>query len=168
MKKYFILVVPIFAFVVLFAACKPKNEAPVAKNIPGDTLNYLLIADTITYDVLLDSTAQIDPMAGKFLRHLNKDTLINSIFSSIYSGKLKAIDYSTGKELSITEIKVMESQEGYSRELIGKIQFAEIWYYSAENVVFKKEVLSMIFGLEVYNQDGTIRGYRPLYKIYLN
>jgi hypothetical protein len=145
---------------VLTLSCKNKAASE------NDTIKYEIVADTITYDVVIKNTEKIDPMTDEFLRYLNKTKLIDGIFSSIYSGELKAYDYFSGNKLTIEQIKDIENSESYSREDIGKIQFTEIWYYNKDNSVFKKNVLSMTLGLEQYNDDGTLRGYIPLFKIF--
>jgi hypothetical protein len=156
------------AVIVLTSCNTNKNQTPEIGYIDKDTLNYVVIADTITYDVIIKNTVKVDPMTDEFLRYLDKTNLIDKVFASIYSGKLIATDYFSGNPLSITEIKVMESEEEYSRESIGKIQFAEVWYFNAEHSVFKKKVISMVLGIEQFNDDGTLRGYKPLFRIYMN
>ena len=91
-----------------------------------------------------------------------------SIFDAVYSGKYKAYDHFTGSLLSIESIKEMEAQEDFSREDIGKIQFSEVWYFNSENNILNKKVISMVLGLEQYNNFGELKGYKPVFKVYLN
>jgi hypothetical protein len=168
MKRNYSIIAVFSIAVIVLASCKNQPQTSSDNYIDKDTLNYEVIADTITYDVVIKNTVKVDPMTDEFLRYLNKTKFIDEIFASIYSGKMAAYDYSTKNKLTLTEIKVMENEEGYSRESIGKIQFVEVWYYNADHFVFKKKVLSMVLGLEVFNEDGTLRGYKPLFKIYSN
>jgi hypothetical protein len=168
MKPIKLFVVLISCAVLMLAGCKKPAPTSTQSLIDKDTLSYDLIADTITYDVVIKNTVSVDPVSDKFLRYLDKTTLIDDIFKSIYAGKLTAYNYDTKNKLSLTEIKVMEGEEGYSREYIGKIQFAEVWLYNVDHSVFKKKVLSMVLGYEQFNDDGTLRGYKPMFKVYLN
>jgi hypothetical protein len=164
--KPFIVLVSVT--ILLISGCKKQAQTTSQNILDKDSLSYDLIADTITYDVVIKNTVSVDPVSDEFLRYLDKTTLVDDIFKSIYAGKLTAYNYDTKNKLSLTEIKVMEGEEGYSREFIGKIQFAEVWFYNVDHSVFKKKVLSMVLGYEQFNDDGSLRGYKPLFKIYTN
>jgi len=158
----------IIVSVLITLSCNTPPPETFVNYMEKDTLNFEIIADTITYDVIIKNTVKTDPMTDEFLRYLNKTGMIDGIFTSIYSGKLVAYDYFSGEKLNITAVKEMENIESFSRDDIGKIQFAEVWYYNADHSVFKKKVVSMVLGLEQFNDDGTLRGYKPIFKIYLN
>jgi Gliding motility associated protein GldN len=159
MKKIGIFAGFLILAAIITLSCKNNSSTE------NDNLNFETVADTITYDVIIKNTEKIDPMTDEFLRYLNKTKLIDGIFTSIYSGKLEAYNYFSGKKITVDELKEIENSESYSREDIGKIQFAETWFYSADNSVFKKKVVSMTLGLEQFNDDGTLRGYIPLFKV---
>ncbi|MBN2486214.1 MAG: hypothetical protein JXB34_09595 [Bacteroidales bacterium] len=163
-KIGFILMVSIVA-----AACNKKPQAPqTVKYVERDSLSFDVIADTITYDVIIKNTVITDPVTDEFLRYLDKTSLIDWIFSSVYSGEIIAYDYFSGAVISTDDLKDIEKSKSFSRESIGKIQFAEAWYYNKEHNIFKKKVISMVLGLEQFNSDGTLRGYKPVFKLYLN
>ena len=90
---------------------------------------------------------------------------LDSIFNDIYMGKLIAYDYITHKALSIKDVKSVEETPGYSRDIIGKFQFREAWYYDNIRHVMLKKVQSITFGFENYDETGFVKGYKPLFRV---
>jgi hypothetical protein len=126
------------------------------------------IADTIVYDVIIRNPDPQDAWTTECLKNLKQRMLIDSVFDLVYAEKLKAFDFFTQEVLSLKEIKKIESETGYSRDLIGKIQFTERWFFDKSTRQFQKEVISLVFGYELFNSEGAVRGYKPVFKIYLN
>jgi hypothetical protein len=62
----------------------------------------------------------------------------------------------------------MEKDENFNRKNIGKIQFTERWYFDVKTQQLQKEVMSIVLGHELTNDEGLVRGYKPVFQLYLN
>jgi hypothetical protein len=134
----------------------------------SDSVQAYCVADTIIYDVVIRNTNPYDTWIEKSLGRLKHDKLIDSIFSLVYEQGVKAYDYFSGEELTSKQIHSRENEKGFSREHIGKIQFTEAWYFNNKTRTLKKEVISIALGYELYGDSGELRGYKPVFKVYLN
>ena len=130
--------------------------------------NELLIADSITYDVVIKNPDPYDQWTDECLQNLDKKNLVDYIFEAIYQGKVIAYNYFEDTPLSVKQVKALEESEEFSRDQIAKIQFIEEWVLDKENFAFTKKVKSIMLGYEVYNLDGEIRGYKAAFKVLLN
>lgn len=158
-----------FLFMALLFGCSPKHRVE-NKNRPvihSDSLNGAVMADSIVYDVIIHNPDPENPSTTEYLKDLRHEALIDSLFDLVYSEKITAYDLFTNEILKVKDVKKMESEAGYSRDHIGKIQFTERWYFDKSTKQFKKEVMSLALGYELLNQDSTLRGYKPVFKIYL-
>ena len=169
-RTYFvsILIIPI-----LFIGCKHCNEPAKSIIVSCDTLSKQIIADTIVYDLIIKNTSLTQEWKDQCqqyseLSHFNRNAFIDSIFSGIYDKRYKAFDFFSGKEILPEELLKLEKEQGFSRDGIGKIQFTETWYFDNQNRVFRKKVISMVFGLELLDPSGNVRGYKAILKVYLN
>lgn len=161
--------ITILAVLLVLAGCttrQPKISQP-EKAVIQDSVSGQLVADTIIYDVIIHNLDPDDQWAQQRLQYLNQSTLIDSIFELVYNKKIIAYDFFEKKPLTIKEIKKMESEEGFSRNKIGKIQFAERWYFDSANQRFRKEVISLVLGYDRISSDGILL-HKPVFKIYLN
>jgi hypothetical protein len=148
----------------LFVACGTGEQKTIiisSTPLASDDI----IADTIIYSVLIRNFEPSDTWASQRLQYVKPDTLINRIFESIYKGTNTAYDYYTNKPLTLDEIKEIETTEGFSRDLIQELQFEEIWFTAKDATWFHKEVLSVNMGYAVFNQDGSQRGLKPVFRI---
>jgi c-di-AMP phosphodiesterase-like protein len=127
-----------------------------------------VLADTISYGVVIKNKDTTNKWRKKWLKNLNREQFIDQIFNRIYSGELTPYSYFDEKQLSIKDIKSLEEKKEFNRNKIGKLQFKEIWYWNPEKKQMIKEVYSIMFAYERYNSDGSFRGYKPAFKIYLN
>ena len=152
----------------LFFACNNNTSENQFVYVNTDSIVGEIIADTIIYDVIIKNTNPDDFWTEECLQHFDRPGFMDTIFSNIYNNKLKAIKFLSEDTLSIKEVKEIEQSHWYSRETIGKIQFAEIWYFSSSHMIMNKKILSMIFGVEQFDHNGKLKGYKPLFKIYLN
>ncbi|MFO7922753.1 MAG: hypothetical protein R6U58_03605 [Bacteroidales bacterium] len=143
----------------------PEQKAPV---VPRTPLNIAIIADTMTYDVVIKNPNPDDLWTEESLSNLKRDALIDLIFDAIYSKNLVPYDFFSKKALSVKDIKRLEDDPEFSRENIGKIQFLEEWYFDEENLRMEKRVNSITLGYEVFNLAGELRGYKPAFLIELN
>jgi hypothetical protein len=99
---------------------------------------------------------------------MNQNVLIDSLFKLVYDGKAVAYDYFEKKPLRIKDVKKLEEGPGYKRENIGKIQFTERWYFDASGMRFQKEVISIVLGYDLFDEEGKLRGHKPVFRLNLN
>ncbi len=154
--------------IVTIVSCNRKPTENNAVYVNTDTITGKLIADTIIYDVVINNLDSTDEWTDECLQYLKKDELFGEVFNNIYNGNMTAYNFFTDEALSIEEVKEIESDPVFSKDAIGKIQFREVWYFDGQHQIMNKKVLCMIFGLEIYNNLGELKGYRPLFKIYTN
>ncbi len=162
--------IPVFIAFILITACTQKttNEKTRSGFRKTDTATRDLVADTIIYDVVIRNTNPYDTWIEKSLGRLQHRKLIDSIFALVYEKKIKAYDYFSNEEMSINQVKELENEEGFSRDRIGKMQFTESWYFDKSTETLQKEVISIALGHELYTNSGEFRGYKPVFKLYLN
>ncbi len=163
----FIKYLSVIAIVAMVACNHPQQENKTVY-IKTDSVEGKLIADTIIYDVYINNLDSTDKWTDECLQYLKKDVLFGEVFDNIYNGKITAYNFFTKEPLSIEDVKEIQSSPEFSEDAIGKIQFREVWYFDGETQVMNKKVISMIFGLELYNNLGELKGYRPLFKIQTN
>ena len=160
-------------FALIFALCLfsckqgPVNIEIKKITVSLDSLKLKTYADTIVCDMVVKNPDKEDKWMEECLGRFERSKLIDSIFSDVYAGKLLAYSYETHKQLSVKEVKRIEEKTGYSRDIIGKFQFREAWYYDRQNHSFIKKVHSIIFGYETYDETGFVKGYKPLFKVEL-
>ena len=158
----------LFCSLVMFitiAACNiDKHEIKTVKI--GSEENFLVLADTIIDDIVILNPNN-DEWTDYSLRNLNKKTLVNEIFRSVYEEELVAYEFFHTKVLSIEDIKKLEDDPAFSRDKIAKVQFEEAWYYDPINQTMVKKVHSIMLAYEIYNSLGEIKGYKPAFKVYL-
>ncbi|PLX20273.1 MAG: hypothetical protein C0597_04285 [Marinilabiliales bacterium] len=150
--------------ILTLASCNIKQNEPVLVNL-GEENNYLAIADTIITDVVIQNPDE-NEWTDYTLRNLNKEALVNEIFSSVYDGKLTPYEFFKNEPLTIEDVKNLEDDPEFDRDQIGKVQFEEAWYYDAENHKMVKKVHSIMLAYEIYNPLGEIKGYKPAFKVY--
>lgn len=124
MKKRNIIVLIVIMFVV-FLSCNTGNETtsdemtekeydslivhepePVIfyrANL-NDSLAYLL-ADTISYGVVVRNPDSLDTWTEKCLNRLDLITMVDVLFEAVYDQRATAYDYYTNEPLSIKEVK---------------------------------------------------------------
>ncbi|MFP4019505.1 MAG: hypothetical protein ACLFNJ_03740 [Bacteroidales bacterium] len=151
-----------------FISCQ-NNKTPRHK-APKDTLerSYEIIADSISYGVVIKNRDTTDTWQKKWLKNLDKQMVIDRVFEAVYEKELQPYDYFTGEKLSVKDIKKLERKKEFSRDKIGKIQFEETWNFDANNLRMVKAVKSIMLSYEVYREDSTFRGYKPAFKVYLD
>jgi len=155
--------------VVALSGCN-KRETRVKKIVVSDSNLGVddIIADTISYSVAIVAHDTTDLWMAERLKHVKANELVEDIFEKVYSGQIDAFDYFTGKKLTIKDVREIESRPDYSRDRIEEIVFEETWLFSAEQLIFHKEVHSMVLGYGVYADDGHRRGLKPVFRVKLN
>ncbi len=180
-----------YVIVTLFFACNQADQTntnnnqdslkhqdsvqtgAVEETIEHDNANVnlnqaLLIADTITYDVVVKNPDENDSWTEECLQNLKLKILADRIFDAVYAGEATAYDYFEEKQLSIDEVKEMEQREGFSRDNIGRIQFVESWYFDENNFRLIKKVNAIMFGYQSFDFNNQVKGYKAGIKVYLN
>lgn len=155
---------------LLHMGCKNEWEREKTHSIQTDSISkeYISIADSINYGVVVKARDEGDEWQKKWLSTFDRRELVDFIFEAVYSGKLQPYDYFEDKPISIEQIKQLERTEEFDRSKVGKIQFKERWYFDTTQLKMIKEVYSMMLAYEVYKENGTFRGYKPAFKVYLN
>ena len=136
--------------------------------IQADTALGLIIADTITYDVIILNPNPDDSWTEECLRTLHHKELIDNIFNMINSEKADAYDYTTNERLTNKQLQRIENESGFSRDQVGMIQFTEIWHIHPGKSTMTKRVHSMVLGYNFYTGEGELFGYKPLFRVELN
>lgn len=154
---------------ILIVSCKKESER-ITDTPHKDTLEtgYSIMADTISYGIVVKNRDTTDEWQQKWLENLKRDSLVDRIFEAVYNKELKAYDYFTEEELSIKDIKELEKREEFSRSKIGKMQFEETWHFDTTNLKMVKSVNAIMLAYEAYRDDSTFKGYKPVFKVYLN
>ena len=172
-KKTYLFVGILLASLVL-TNCKTDDSRKSEQKTPTVSTNPIkakkveamdIIADTITYDVVVKNPHPDDAWTDECLKKLNRESLIDNIYEGIYNGSLKTLDYFTDEEMSAEQIKDMEQAEEFNRDNIGKLQFTEIWYMNRDNYTVHKKVQSVVLGYELKRENGDIKGYKPVFRV---
>lgn len=114
--------------------------------------------DTIVYNVLLKPQ---DEYEAEWLKGLNKEALLDSIFTSIYYHGAEVYDFADDTKMTLDEVKTREIEdERYSRNKVAVLQFTEAWRYDVVGMKFEKKVLSVHIAYEVIDSEGVWIGNR--------
>jgi hypothetical protein len=160
------LVLLCLALTLTAGGCKKQTSVSVPA-LPATSSAGSLVADTITYDVLITNPDPQDTWTTKCLGRLNRRALIDSLFTAVYEGRAVAYDFETLEKLTPARVQQLESADGFNRDQIGKIQFTEAWYISSTSHSMTKEVLSVVLGSNYYDSDGNLFGHKPVMRIVL-
>jgi hypothetical protein len=164
-------IISYFVLVALFSGCinKPEVNSKITTIQTIDTLlSGNLIADTIIYDVIIRSSNPNDEWENQRLQYLNQSAFVDSLFNLVYDKEIIAYDVFENKPLSISQVKLIEKQDDFARNRIGKVQFTEKWYFNPTNQELQKQILSIALGYETYDENGEVRAYKPVFKLYFN
>lgn len=153
---------------ILSTSCRNFKSHSPQVIIKHDSTHGSVIADTIIYDVVIKNPIPEDAWANECLKNLHHSSLMDSLFTLVYSQQAVAYDFFTQKPLKVKDIRRMEKEESFSRDNIGKIQFTEKWYFDASSLQLQKEVISIVLGYELINDEGMVYGYKPVFRLQLN
>ena len=126
------------------------------------------VADSIVYDVVIKNANPYDTWTTECLSGLDRSTFVDELFRAIYEGKLTAIDFDTEEKLPPEKVRKLEKEIKKVRSRIAKIQFTEDWYFDTLSLTMQKDVRSIVLGYEVYDDQGAVRGYKPVFRVDLN
>ncbi|MEE4197410.1 MAG: hypothetical protein V2I54_07180 [Bacteroidales bacterium] len=153
-------------FIIIITGCEPQPKE-ITQVKTGPMENYEVIADTIINDVLIKNPGD-DEWIDYCLRRLDKTSLVDYIFNSVYEEDLIPHDFFNDRVLTIDDIKAMEKNPEFDRNNIAKVQYEEAWYYNKKKHSMIKKVHSIMLAYEIYNNQGEIKGYKPAFKVYFN
>ena len=155
-------------FTIALISC--NNQKPsVSKNSDKSSIlnGAIVLTDSLIYGIATRASQNVDSSELVAFNSFLQGDLIDYLFKEIYSEKLKAYDFFSGKELSVDEVKEIEKSEGFKRSKIGKVQFNEQWIVDKNGMLFKR-VNSMTLGIEHYSVQGTFLNYNALFTIRFN
>jgi len=133
------------------------------------TLDSLhMLTSEITFDVIIKNPNPQDTWTEECLRNLKRNEMIDAIFDAVYAEQLEAYDIFEGTRLTPRKIKKMEEDGKIVREKIGKFQFVEEWQLNSTEMSMKKQVKEIRMGMEIFDKEGSIKGYEPVFKVKLN
>lgn len=158
MKKFYYTSTALIISGLFLFSCQNKPE-----NSPTKTEGEL-IADPIIYEVIVKNPNPDDEWLNECLENTNSSYLIEQVLKEVKAGNLKAYDYYDNHELSMGEIKQIIKENDLS-ERTGKIQFEENWYWDKDQLQLRKEVKKLMFGFEIFDTTGKLRGYKASFVI---
>lgn len=150
----------ILLLAALVVSCRQTDDNE--KTLSGERIQ---VADKIIYDVIIKIPNPDDPWEVEKLEGYRGDTMVSELFNAVYTEKINAYDYHTGKKLSPGEVRQAELRPGFDRNNIGKIQFTENWYYDPVSMAIEKEIVSIVLGYEKREIDGTLIGYEAAFML---
>jgi hypothetical protein len=168
MKNFTKIIICFSTLIVLWNCGNNCNHSELKPLSHTNSISGYIIADTITYDVIIKNVDSSKVWNEEFLKYVKRSMIIDSIFAGVYSGRFKPYEFFSGKKLSLKEVKQIEAEDWFSRDAIGKIQFSEVWYSKPGNFSIEKKVFSVVLGVEQFDQFGNLKGYKPVFKVYLN
>lgn len=162
-KANSLLLMALFASLVL-SSCESSGNQNLNRESPslGEA-----ISKPITYEVLVKNPDIDDEWQTQCLENTNIKLMTKDILKAVNSGKLKAYDYYDEHLLSISEVKTILKKNGKQNN-IGNIQFQEEWYWDKDNLQLHKKVKSLMFGYEIFDENGKVRGYRASFVVNLD
>jgi len=151
--------------------------------------NASLVTKRIQYDVnLQNQDAEMDWWVQN-IDGASREKFIKQIFEQASSGKVKAYDFYSYKVLSVTDIKgiikqvdtisVERAEPPYDlvdtlivKEIrlsdIKRMRFLEEWKMDDNSLAFSKTVLGICPMIEKLDESGELRGYKPLFWIFID
>lgn len=125
------------------------------------------IANPIVYEVLVNNPNPEDEWKTECLANTNIKIMVNDIIEAAKNGTLSTFDYYDNHPLSKSELQKIITESNLL-ENTGNIQFEEEWFWDRENLQLKKRVKKIMFGYEIYDSEGKLRGYKASFVVALN
>jgi len=163
MKTAFTAII-IAALIVSCRGQKPDAGEKSAAGTGSAPEGAVIIARDIVTEVIVRPDPDGDPWEAEKVMGYQGEAMINSIFDRIYSGSLTVYDYHTGEALSADDIRKTEKEFNDDRSMIGKLSFTEDWFYYPAYNRLEKVTKSVVFGYELYNNQGKVYAYRAAFQ----
>lgn len=166
----------IICALALFLSCNTKKD------------QKKLVTERIQYDVNIKSP---DPSYDWWIQNLEgpaREGFVKNILNAAYKGDLKCYDI-FHNPLSVNDVKaignrtdtitgtspyppyndtVMVTKQELDLQRITRVRFLEEWRMDENNLQFDKKVLGISPIIESYDDQGNLRGYMPLFWVYLD
>jgi len=159
-KFYPIIAALIFSGLFLFS-CKSDN--PQQELVASGKK----ISDPITYEVVIKNPNPDDDWLEECLANTHTEEFVSDILAAVKNETLPAFDYYDNHQLTTNEIESIISENSLE-DRVGKIQFEEDWYWDKDQLQLKKEVKKIMFGYEIYDSQGKLRGYKASFVVNLS
>ncbi len=162
-------ILPFICLSLIFLSCttdRADTDTPASTTF-STTNSGVVVADTIIYDVLIRNPDPNDSWTSECLENLNHRQLIDSLFALAYSGNAEIYDFFSNTPVRPQDLKEQEDEGVFDRESIGKIQFTESWYFDNTTQMMSKRIISIVLGDELYDEEGLVRGYKPIFRLQL-
>ena len=163
MKTAFTAII-IAALIVSCSGPKPDAGEKSSAGTGSAPEGAVIIARDIVTEVIVRPDPDGDPWETEKVEGYQGDAMINSIFDRIYNGSLTVYDYHTGEALSVNDIRQAEKEFNDDRSRIGKLSFTEDWFYYPAYNRLEKVTKSVVFGYELYNNQGKVYAYRAAFQ----
>lgn len=179
MKNSILVLVVVLAHGLLLSSCGGEKKSD----------EKLVFTERIQYPVFIKSPYGDEGDWWKEnMEGPKREKLVAWIFDMAYSGKIKAYD-PDNKALSIAEVKAIGNRrdtvrltrafepydeydsvivENLDRRDIHRITFLEEWYLDEKALKFEKKVVGLCPAVTVYTDSSEVKGYKPLFWIYLD
>lgn len=155
----------IILLITSLTACKQQSSEPSVTGkaramIDTSLSDDQIIAESIRYDVIIKNPDPLDEWTETRLKGLEREKLIDEVFKAVYSGKVKAYNYYTDKQMSVKQVKEIEKQAESEGTEVAKIQFLEDWYFNPETFNLYKRVHYIMLAYEILDNKGELRNYK--------
>jgi len=152
--------------VIGLMSCSGKQEP---EDVQSSTVQKgsLQVADQIIYDVVIKNHDPEDNWTEECLAGLNRQELVDFIFTGLYEEQFKAFDIFNDDPIPTRKIRKMEEDGEFTRDQVSKIQFVEGWYIDQELYTMTKRVTEVRLGIEHFDGFGMHMGHNPLFKVKL-
>jgi hypothetical protein len=179
MKKIF-FGFTVLSLTVIGFSCKNNS------NNEGSTV----ITERIQYPVFIKSPyPEETDWWVENLEGVKREKFVNLLLDAAFEGKVKAYDYLDNTLLTQAQVnnifsrsdtvKVLRSTPPYEevdtvivqkldRRDIHRITFLEEWNFDEKNFKMEKKVVGIAPAVTVYGDSAVIKGYKPLFWIYLD
>ncbi|MBI9062647.1 MAG: hypothetical protein JEZ14_11735 [Marinilabiliaceae bacterium] len=162
---YFPTYLTFFIVIALLSSSCKKHTRNETSGLQFDLAEMELLADSITYTVVVKNRDTLDTWADQRLSGLNHKKLVNDLFDAVYEHEATPYDYYTHQPLTISDIKRLEKKDDFTRDRVGQLQFCEAWYMNAETHQMHKQIHSVLIAYEYLNSNGELRGYKAAFYI---
>ena len=173
MKKTLFLISLIATTFILFS-CKNNTSA--------DNKDEWVITKKISYPVFIKSPYEDTDWWVENIEGSDREKIVNVLLDAVLQGKVKAYNYMDMKELSLDEAKKAMNTEirletgdvdttvmqPVERKMIYRLTFLETWSFNDKTFALSKIVVAVAPSETSRDETGEIRGYRPLFWIFLN
>lgn len=152
---------------LIIASCNSGRKEPkeaAMSTTETSPEGAVLIAHDIVTEVIIRPDPEGDPWEVEKVSGYKGDIMVNTIFDRIYNGSLIVYDYHSGEVMPADDVKKIEREFNNDRSKIGKLSFTEDWFYFPATNRVEKHAKSVVFGFELYNNNGKVYAYKAAFQ----